>query len=167
MNMLSQVEVDQLQQSATSELYNLYRNCSLAVLNAGSHTDDAEQIYQQFTDFQIQVLRRERGVKIDLQNPPLHAFVDGKIIKGIQEHLSVVLRDILFTSSRYKDMTDISEQITHITFDILQGSASGTAVYTETHNGIINTNAFGLFTAEIGGGAGGDSRHGGKGDRDH
>ncbi|PCI94372.1 MAG: hypothetical protein COB15_14355 [Flavobacteriales bacterium] len=41
----------------------------------------------------------------------------------------------------------------NITFDILQGSASGTAVYTETHNGIINTNAFGLFTAEIGGGA--------------
>ncbi|PCI94373.1 MAG: hypothetical protein COB15_14360 [Flavobacteriales bacterium] len=41
----------------------------------------------------------------------------------------------------------------NITFDILQGSASGTAVYTETYNGIINTNAFGLFTAEIGGGA--------------
>jgi len=122
MNLLSQVEVDQLQQSATSDLYNLYRNCSLAVLNAGSHTDDAEQIYQQFTDFQIQVLRRERGVKLDLQNPPLHAFVDGKIIKGIQEHLSVVLRDILFTSSRYKDMTDISEQITHVTFDILRNA---------------------------------------------
>jgi len=122
MNLLSQVEVDQLQQSATSDLYNLYRNCSLAVLNAGSHTDDAEQIYQQYTDFQIQVLRRERGVKLDLQNPPLHAFVDGKIIKGIQEHLSVVLRDILFTSSRYKDITDISEQITHVTFDILRNA---------------------------------------------
>lgn len=122
MNLLSQIEVDQLQQSSTSDLYNVYRNCSLAVLNAGSHTDDAEEIYKNFTDFQIQVLRRERGVKLDLQNPPLHAFVDGKIIKGIQEHLSAVLRDILFTSNRYKDITDDSEQITHVTFDILRNA---------------------------------------------
>ena len=53
MNLLSQAEVDHLQQSATSELYNLFRNCSLAVLNAGSHTDNAEDIYQQFLDFQM------------------------------------------------------------------------------------------------------------------
>jgi len=122
MNLLSQIEVDQLQQSATSDLYNLYRNCSLAVLNAGSHTDDAEEIYQQYQDFNIQVLRRERGVKIDLHNPPTHAFVDGKIIKGIQEHLSVVLRDILFTSSRYPSFPDSSEQLTHVTFDILRNA---------------------------------------------
>lgn len=122
MNLLSQIEVDQLQQSATSDLYNLYRNCSLAVLNAGSHTDDAEEIYQQYQDFNIQVLRRERGVKIDLDNPPTHAFVDGKIIKGIQEHLSVVLRDILFTSSRYPSFPDSSEQLTHVTFDILRNA---------------------------------------------
>ena len=124
MNLLSQIEVDQLQESATSDLYNLYRNCSLAVLNAGSHTDDAEAIYQQFQDFHIQVLRRERGVKIDLQNPPTDAFVDGKIIKGIQEHLSAVLRDILFTNSRYPSFPKSSEQITHVTFDILRNANS-------------------------------------------
>ncbi|MCJ8320840.1 MAG: nucleotide 5'-monophosphate nucleosidase PpnN [Colwellia sp.] len=127
MNLLSQVEVDQLQESATSNLYQLYRNCSLAVLNAGSHTDDAEEIYQQYQDFQIQVLRRERGVKIDLNNPPSHAFVDGKIIKGIQEHLSAVLRDILFTNSRYQNITKepfpSSEQITHVVFDILRNAS--------------------------------------------
>jgi hypothetical protein len=126
MNLLSQIEVDQLQQSAASELYMLYRNCSLAVLNAGSHTDDAEAIYKQYQDFQIQVLRRERGVKLDLHNPPQHAFVDGKIIRGIQEHLSAVLRDILFTNTRYKDITKeampASEQITHVVFDILRNA---------------------------------------------
>jgi len=122
MNLLSQVEVDALQQSATSDLYNLYRNCSLAVLNAGSHTDDAEEIYQQYTDFQIQVLRRERGIKIDLQNPPMHAFVDGTIIKGIQEHLSAVLRDILFTNTKYQNISDDSSEITHVTFDILRNA---------------------------------------------
>jgi hypothetical protein len=40
----------------------------------------------------------------------------------------------------------------NLTFDILQGSSSGASVYRETHNGTINTNQFGLFTAEIGGG---------------
>ena len=126
MNLLSQVEVDQLQESAATNLYKLYRNCSLAVLNSGSHTDDAEEIYQQYQDFQIQVLRRERGVKLDLKNPPLHAFVDGKIIKGIQEHLSAVLRDILFTNTRYKGMYEqpspSSEHITHVVFDILRNA---------------------------------------------
>jgi predicted Rossmann-fold nucleotide-binding protein len=126
MNLLSPVEVEQLQQSAASELYNLYRNCSLAVLNAGSHTDDAEEIYQQYQDFQIQVLRRERGIKLDLHNPPQHAFVDGKIIKGIQEHLSAVLRDILFTNNRYqslkKDPPPSTEHITHVVFDILRNA---------------------------------------------
>jgi len=122
MNLLSPIEVDQLQRSATSTLYNLYRNCSLAVLNAGSHTDDAEEIYQQFKDFNIQVLRRERGVKIALENPPQHAFVDGKIIRGIQELLSAVLRDILFINKRYNALTADTDQITHITFDILRNA---------------------------------------------
>lgn len=122
MNLLSQLEVDQLQQSATSELYNLYRNCSLAVLNAGSHTDDAEVIYEQYRDFNIQVLPRERGVKLDLNNPPSHAFVDGKIIRGIQEQLSSVLRDILFISNRYDSKNITAEQITHVTFDILRNA---------------------------------------------
>jgi predicted Rossmann-fold nucleotide-binding protein len=122
MNLLSPVEVDQLQQSATSTLYNLYRNCSLAVLNAGSHTDDAEAIYSQFQDFNIQVLRRERGVKIALENPPEHAFVDGKIIRGIQEHLSAVLRDILFINNRYNKLETDKETITHTTFDILRNA---------------------------------------------
>ncbi|PCI94374.1 MAG: hypothetical protein COB15_14365 [Flavobacteriales bacterium] len=39
----------------------------------------------------------------------------------------------------------------NVTFDILQGSSSGVVVYSETHAG-ITTNAFGLFTAVIGGG---------------
>jgi len=124
MNLLSQAEVDHLQQSASSELYNLYRNCSLAVLNAGSHTDNAEDIYQQFQDFQIKVLRRERGVKLALDNPPEHAFVDGVIIKGIQEHLSAVLRDILFIANRYNTDAKITDSATTITFDMLRNAGA-------------------------------------------
>jgi predicted Rossmann-fold nucleotide-binding protein len=119
MNLLTQSEIEQLQQSSTSKIYQLYRNCSLAVLNAGSHTDDAEKIYQMFQDFQIQVLRRERGVKLSLTNPPSHAFVDGKIIKGIQELLSAVLRDSLFTHHLYQSDT---KKVTDLTFDILRNA---------------------------------------------
>jgi len=122
MNLLSQAEVDQLQQSVSSTLYTLYRNCSLAVLNAGSNTDDAEEIYQKYLSFEIQVLRRERGVKIDLKNPPTHAFVDDKIIRGIREHLSAVLRDILFLHSSYKKVPCSSESITDAIFDILRNA---------------------------------------------
>jgi predicted Rossmann-fold nucleotide-binding protein len=122
MNLLSQSEIEQLQQSANSKTYQVYRNCSLAVLNAGSHTDDAEEIYQKFQDFQIQVLRRERGVKLALTNPPNDAFVDGKIIKGIQELLSAVLRDILFTHKRYQADAHHTQQITDLTFDILRNA---------------------------------------------
>jgi predicted Rossmann-fold nucleotide-binding protein len=134
MNILSQAEVDQLQRSSTSELYNLYRNCSLAVLNAGSHTDDAEVIYQQHKEFTIEVLRRERGVKLDLKNPPKHAFVDGKIIRGIREHLSAVLRDILFIHNRYQNMYCTPDTLTDATFGILRNA---NAILPETEPRLI------------------------------
>lgn len=126
MNLLSQLEVEQLHRSATSELYTMFRNCSLAVLNAGSHTDNAEEIFNKYKDFNIEVVRRERGIKIELSHPPQEAFVDGKIILGIKELLSAVLRDILFTNHRFVDVTrdDIapSDQNTHIVFDILRNA---------------------------------------------
>jgi predicted Rossmann-fold nucleotide-binding protein len=134
MNILSQAEVDQLQKSSTSDLYNLYRNCSLAVLNAGSHTDDAEVIYQQHKEFTIEVVRRERGVKIDLRNPPEHAFVDGKIIRGIREHLSAVLRDILFIHNPYQNMHCSPDSLTDATFGILRNA---NAILPETEARLI------------------------------
>ena len=41
MDMLSQLEVDMLKRTASSDLYQLFRNCSLAVLNSWSLTDTA------------------------------------------------------------------------------------------------------------------------------
>lgn len=138
MNLLSQIEIDQLEASAESKIHQLYRNCSLAVLNVGSHTDDAEQIYEKYEDFHIEVLRRERGVKISLTNPPQEAFVDGTIIRGIKEHLSAVLRDILFTHNRYKTLADdspkSSAQMTHVVFDILRNAD---AILPETEPNLV------------------------------
>ncbi len=99
MEMLSQLEVDRLKQTAAGDTYQLFRNCSLAVLNSGSQTDSSKEILEKFSSFDINVIRRERGVKLELFNAPEAAFVDGEIIRGIQEHLFSVLRDILYVSN--------------------------------------------------------------------
>ncbi|WAJ70887.1 nucleotide 5'-monophosphate nucleosidase PpnN [Catenovulum adriaticum] len=128
MDLLSQLEVDKLKQSSTSDLYRLYRNCSLAVLNVGSDTDDSAEIYDKFKDFDINVIPRERGVKLQLINPPSHALVDGEIITGIQELLFDVLRDILYTGVRLKELSNIDlahpAHLTHYVFDILRNAGA-------------------------------------------
>mgnify|MGYP001717981846 CR=1 FL=1 len=65
MDMLSQLEVDMLKRTASSDLYQLFRNCSLAVLNSGSLTDNSKELLSRFENFEINVLRRERGVKLE------------------------------------------------------------------------------------------------------
>lgn len=93
---LSQQEVDRLLDSSRGGLYALYRRCSLAVLNAGGETDDARAIFERYADFDIRIARQAWGVKLELHNAPAGAFVDGRMIRGIQEHLFAVLRDILY-----------------------------------------------------------------------
>ncbi|EKE84866.1 nucleotide 5'-monophosphate nucleosidase PpnN [Idiomarina xiamenensis] len=125
MSLLSQLEIERLKQSSNSDLYKLFRNCCLAVLNAGSNTDSSAEIYDRYQDFAVNILRRERGVKLELIEPPQEAFVDGVLINGIQEHLEAVLRDILFTGDRYnvESLVDAdSATLTHVVFDILRNS---------------------------------------------
>lgn len=127
MDLLSQLEVDRLKHNTQQEAFRLFRNCCLAVLNVGSHTDSSAEIYDQFKDFEVNLISRERGIKIELFNPPEKAFVDGKIIKGIHEHLFAVLRDILFHHTRigsecFAPDQQNSAQITHTVFDILRNA---------------------------------------------
>ncbi|QIQ20391.1 nucleotide 5'-monophosphate nucleosidase PpnN [Zophobihabitans entericus] len=129
MDLLSQIEVTMLKGSANSELYQLFRNCSLATLNAGSQTDDSKAILEKFKTFDINVLSRERGVKLELINPPETAFVDGKIIRSIQANLFAVLRDILFVNSQIAAVSGItnfnsnhSAYITNLVFSILRNA---------------------------------------------
>ena len=96
MDLLSQIEVSILKRTASSDLYQLFRNCSLAVLNSGSKTDNSKELIAKYPNFDINVLQRERGVKLELINPPEKAFVDGRIIRSLQANLFSVLRDIHF-----------------------------------------------------------------------
>jgi len=93
---LSQQEVDRLLDSSRGGVYELFRRCSLAVLNSGGETDDARAIFERYHDFDILIERKAWGIKLDLRNAPAGAFVDGRMIRGIQEHLFAVLRDVLY-----------------------------------------------------------------------
>ncbi|MDI6935747.1 nucleotide 5'-monophosphate nucleosidase PpnN, partial [Serratia sp. Se-PFBMAAmG] len=126
MDLLSQLEVDMLKQTASSDLYQLFRNCSLAVLNSGSQTDSSQELLSRFENFDINVLRRERGVKLELINPPEEAFVDGRIIRSLQANLFAVLRDILFVNGQLERSdqknADDSAHITNQVFSILRNA---------------------------------------------
>ncbi len=128
MDLLSQLEVKRLKNEATSDLYQLYRNCTLAVLNSGSHTDNSKELLDKHKDFDVEVVSRERGIKLDLTNPPEEAFVDGTIIKGIQEHLFSVLRDIVYVNMHVAQMHRENQNdpthITNLVFAILRNAGA-------------------------------------------
>jgi predicted Rossmann-fold nucleotide-binding protein len=125
MELLSQLEVDSLQQAAAGDIYQLYRNCSLAVLNSGSKTDSSREILEKNQNFSVNIISRERGVKLELFNAPQSAFVDGEIIRGLQEHLFAVLRDILYVSKLEAEIDlkkTSASHITNLVFSILRNA---------------------------------------------
>jgi predicted Rossmann-fold nucleotide-binding protein len=96
LEVLSRREVKRLLSSGSDGRYDLFRRCCLAVLNCGAETDDARTVFETYNDFRVDLVRRERGVKLDLFNAPAHAFVDGEMIRGIRELLFAVLRDLIY-----------------------------------------------------------------------
>ena len=124
MSQLSQVEVSSLQDSTNSALYDVFRNCCLAVLNSGVDEDDYEVLFAPYDNFDVRLIRRERGVKMELLNSPDVAFVDGKLVRGVHEHLFAVLRDMLYMGNKYAFVHDAtpknSPAITDMVFDMLR-----------------------------------------------
>src|SRR5262249_40713124 len=101
--------------------------CALAVLNSGAPTtDNSKEIFDRYRDFEIRIVRHPWGVKLEMQNAPAAAFVDGEMIRGIKEHLFAVLRDVVFVSneiieSGHFDLSD-SASITNAVFYILRNA---------------------------------------------
>ena len=125
LELLSQQEVEALTSTASKrELFNLFRRCALAVLNTGSESDDAAAIFEEYADFSIEVARRTRGLKLIINNAPATAFVDGRIVEGVRQHLFSVLRDIVYTGTAIADNDQFnlesSEGITDAVFHILK-----------------------------------------------
>ncbi len=99
MELLSQLEVQRLHEIGHGEIYELFRRCALAVLNCDDRSDSAEEVYRRFPDFNIEIQRRTRGLRLRVSNAPACAFVDGVMLNGVRDHLFAVLRDIVFVSS--------------------------------------------------------------------
>ena len=96
---LSQQEIAKLLDSGQGGLYPLFRKCALAVLNSGSDLDDSRAIFEKYRDFDLRIVRRAWGIKLEIKNAPASAFVDGEMIRGLKDHLFAVLRDVVFISN--------------------------------------------------------------------
>lgn len=95
MRVLSHSEIEQLR-DADSFTYDIVRRCCYAVLSAGNFSDDYLELKGEFQNFHLEVQQEDRGIVLQLVNPPESAFVDGVIIRGIREQLFSVLRDVLY-----------------------------------------------------------------------
>jgi predicted Rossmann-fold nucleotide-binding protein len=126
MEVLSKSEVNKLLDNSQGGSYEVFRNCSLAVLNCGNNLDDGKELLERYSSFDISIVQRERGIKLDIKGAPASAFVDNKMIKGIHEHLFAVLRDVIFVNNEiidnpHFDLTS-SEGITDSVFHILRNA---------------------------------------------
>ena len=102
----------------------------LAVLNSGSQSDDARALLENYRDFSVGFIQRDRGLKVSLANAPGIAFVDGTMIRGTRELLFAVLRDIVFTRNEVLDSGS---------FDLETGGGITDAVFHIVRNaGLLN-----------------------------
>ena len=125
LDILSRNEVARLRDASGSGMHALLRRCALAVLTSGSVSDDPRSMFEQYPNFDIQVLQQDRGIKIELSHAPAQAFVDGQIIRGINELLVAVVRDIVYVSTQLEqggfDLDD-TVGLTHTVFEILRNA---------------------------------------------
>jgi len=124
LNVLSRSEVASLAETDKNGLHETLRRCTLAVLNTGTDIDDAAVLLRMYPDFDIKVLQQDRGVKLQLQNAPASAFVDGKLMNGISELLFSTLRDIVYVHDQviFNPNFDLesSDGTTNAVFEILR-----------------------------------------------
>jgi len=126
LEILSRFEVQKLGDSRGGGLHDLWRKCSLAILNSGEEEDDVRKILSRNQGFSISVVQQDRGVALELENAPDSAFVNGQMIRGMREQLFAVLRDLLYADddilsrSRF-DLSD-SYGITDAVFHILRNA---------------------------------------------
>jgi len=123
---LSQFEVGLILKTSQGSLAQIFRNCALAVLNSGSPLDDGKELLARYPNFSIEVIQRQRGIKLSLKNAPAIAFVDGELITGINEHLFTVLRDVIYVHNKivHSQRFNLNESVdvTNAVFHILRNA---------------------------------------------
>ncbi len=125
LDMLSRAEVAQLRDASQGGLKELLRRCALAVLTSGAYSDDALALFDRYADFDIEVQQHDRGLWLELRKAPAQAFVDGRMIRGINELLFAVVRDIVYVGTQIRAgrfMLESGEGITNAVFEILRNA---------------------------------------------
>jgi hypothetical protein len=125
LDVLSREEVSRLRDATQGGVQQLLRRCALAVLTGGMTNDDPRALLERYADFDIKVQQQDRGVKLELTHAPAQAFVDGKMIRGVNEQLFAVLRDIVYVATEMRlgrFRLDDSEGITNAVFQILRNA---------------------------------------------
>ena len=126
LDFLSQQEIRKFSDNKNGALNDQFRRCALAVLNSDSQTDSGKEMLESFPDFHIEVVQQTRSIKLEIRNAPPKAFVDGKLIQGINEQLFSVLRDIVFVDTELsnKRIFDLnqSSSITDFVYHILRNA---------------------------------------------
>ncbi|MGY1520761.1 nucleotide 5'-monophosphate nucleosidase PpnN [Luteimonas sp. A482] len=126
LDILSRDEVARLKDASSGGMHDLLRRCALAVLTSGSASDDPRAAQELYPSFDIQVLQQDRGVRIELNNAPAMAFVDGHIIRGVAELLFAVVRDLAWTAIELAPELDAeletSAGLTNAVFGLLRNA---------------------------------------------
>jgi predicted Rossmann-fold nucleotide-binding protein len=128
LEMLSQSEIEALLNPGRGGTHALFRRCALAILNSGSDSDNAKELFERYRDFDVQLARHPWGIRLEIRNAPAGAFVDGQMIRGIKEHLFAVLRDVVYIAHEIEqgkrfDLTQ-SADITNAVFHILRNAGA-------------------------------------------
>jgi predicted Rossmann-fold nucleotide-binding protein len=124
LNLLSRADIEGLT-SSRGDLFALFKHCALAILNTDSDKDDAAEICADYSDFDVRLIPQPRGLRLELFNAPPQSFVDGRMIRGIQEHLFSALRDIVYTDFKItgaQTEPSTSAQTTNTVFRILRNA---------------------------------------------
>ena len=122
LDLLTRTELELLHSTSDDIYRTLFRNCALAVLSTGADSDEGHELLAAHEDFNIELISTCRGIKLKLSNAPENAFVDGKIIVGIRDHLFSVLRDIVYLRDQVKIWEAQGETITDMVFKTLRNA---------------------------------------------
>lgn len=123
--LLNRKEKELLRKKDDDKVYNVFKDCALAVLCIDEETDDANILKKKYSDFDINIIDTKRGIQLQLINAPSSSFIDGKIIQGVREHLFSVLRDVLHVNNKIENnhlLFNDNKDVTDSVFNILRNT---------------------------------------------
>ena len=89
---LSQAEIEKLLDSRAGGLYQLFRKCALAVLNSGSESHNAKEIFDRYRDFEVELVRQAGQLPAPAV-PDVFVMAQGEGAQRVALRLAEQLRD--------------------------------------------------------------------------